>query len=337
MLKKDFPDHLLGMKSLTRNAIDLIFQRANNFLDNIKENPVFDTLQGQVVANLFFETSTRTRNSFEIAEKRLGAIVLSPDLKVSALDKGESLLDMAQNLQAMGTHFFVIRHTQNNQPRMLAEHLKQGIVINAGDGNNQHPTQGLIDLMTIQQHKPDWTKLCVTIIGDIYHSRVANSLVDGLLIMGVPEIRITGPSQLLPKILNNQRIKKFSTLEESLINTDVVVTLRLQKERHSNLMDLNTFRQLFGLSAEKFALAKPDAILMHPGPINREIEITSELADGKQSVILEQVKNGVAIRMAVLELLFLSRAQPKIEGTEHTTNNLTTHVDYPTFLPWTVP
>ncbi|WP_100623475.1 aspartate carbamoyltransferase catalytic subunit [Candidatus Coxiella mudrowiae] len=306
MVKKDFPYHLLGMQSLTRNEIDLILKRANDFLGNIKENRVFDTLKGQVVANLFFETSTRTRNSFEIAAKRLEAIVLSPDLKVSALNKGESLLDMARNLQAMGTRFFVIRHTENNRPRMLAEHLEQGIVINAGDGNHQHPTQGLIDLMTIQQHKPDWTKLCVTIIGDIYHSRVANSLVDGLLIMGVPEIRITGPSQLLPETVKNPRIKKIPELETSLINSDVVVTLRLQKERHSNLTELNTFRQLFGLSAEKFALAKPDAIVMHPGPINREIEMTSEVADGKQSVILQQVQNGVAIRMAVLELLFLA-------------------------------
>lgn len=312
MVKKDFPYHLLGMQSLTRNEIDLILKRANDFLRNIKANRMFDTLKGQVVANLFFETSTRTRNSFEIAAKRLEAIVLSPDLKVSALNKGESLLDMARNLQAMGTRFFVIRHTENNRPRMLAEHLEQGIVINAGDGNHQHPTQGLIDLMTIQQHKPDWTKLCVTIIGDIYHSRVANSLVDGLLIMGVPEIRITGPSQLLPETVKNPRIKKIPELEASLINSDVVVTLRLQKERHSNLTELNTFRQLFGLSAEKFALAKPDAIVMHPGPINREIEMTSEVADGKQSVILQQVQNGVAIRMAVLELLFLAAQDPNL-------------------------
>lgn len=312
MVKKDFPYHLLDIQSLTRNEIDLILKRANDFLRNIKENRVFDTLKGQVVANLFFETSTRTRNSFEIAAKRLEAIVLSPDLKVSALNKGESLLDMARNLQAMGTRFFVIRHTENNRPRMLAEHLEQGIVINAGDGNHQHPTQGLIDLMTIQQHKPDWTKLCVTIIGDIYHSRVVNSLVDGLLIMGVPEIRITGPSQLLPETVKNPRIKKIPELEASLINSDVVVTLRLQKERHSNLTELNTFRQLFGLSAEKFALAKPDAIVMHPGPINREIEMTSEVADGKQSVILQQVQNGVAIRMAVLELLFLAAQDPNL-------------------------
>ena len=306
MVKKDFPYHLLSMQSLTRNQIDLILQRANDFLSSVKENRIFSTLKGQVVANLFFETSTRTRNSFEIATKRLGAIVLSPNIKVSALNKGESILDMVRNLQAMGTRFFIIRHTENNQPRVLAEQLEHSVVINAGDGNNQHPTQGLIDLMTIQQHKPNWTELYVTIIGDIYHSRVANSLMDGLLIMGVPEIRLTGPFQLLPETIKNPRIKKFSELEAGLINSDVVVTLRLQKERHSNLMELNTFHKLYGLTAEKLALAKPGAIVMHPGPVNREIEITAEVSDSKQSVILQQVQNGVAIRMAVLELLSLS-------------------------------
>lgn len=294
------------MQSLTQNQINLILQRANYFLIRIKKNQIFDTLKGQVIANLFFETSTRTRNSFEIAEKRLGAIVLSPDLKVSAINKGESISDTAQNLQAMGVRFFIIRHTENNQPRMLAEQLKYSAVINAGDGNHQHPTQGLIDLMTIQQYKSDWAKLCVVIIGDIYHSRVANSLIDGLLIMGVPDIRLTGPSELLPKTLKSPRIKKFQKLEASLINSDVVVTLRLQKERHSNLIELNTFRQLYGLTAKKLALAKPNTIVMHPGPVNREIEMTSEVADSEQSVILQQVQNGVAIRMAILELLFLT-------------------------------
>ncbi|MFV9988947.1 MAG: aspartate carbamoyltransferase catalytic subunit [Coxiella endosymbiont of Dermacentor nuttalli] len=306
MFKKNFPYHLISMQSLTQNQINLILQRANYFLIRIKKNQIFDTLKGQVIANLFFETSTRTRNSFEIAEKRLGAIVLSPDLKVSAINKGESISDTAQNLQAMGVRFFIIRHTENNQPRMLAEQLKYSAVINAGDGNHQHPTQGLIDLMTIQQYKSDWAKLCVVIIGDIYHSRVANSLIDGLLIMGVPDIRLTGPSELLPKTLKSPRIKKFQKLEASLINSDVVVTLRLQKERHSNLIESNTFRQLYGLTAKKLALAKPNTIVMHPGPVNREIEMTSEVADSEQSVILQQVQNGVAIRMAILELLFLT-------------------------------
>ena len=311
MVKKDFPYHLLSMHSLTCNQIDLILQRANYFLVEVKENRVFDTLNGQVVTNLFFETSTRTRNSFEIAAKRLGAIVLSPDIKVSALNKGESISDMAQNLQAMGTHFFIIRHTENNQLRALAEQLEYSAIINAGDGDNQHPTQGLIDLMTIQQYKPDWKKLCVTIIGDICHSRAANSLIDGLLIMGVPEIRLAGPTQLLPGTIKNPRIKKFLKLKSSLINSDVVVTLRLQKERHRDIIELNTFHQLYGLTAEKLALARFDAIVMHPGPINREIELTSEVADSKQSVILQQVQNGVAIRMAILELIFLA-AQDRI-------------------------
>ncbi|MFW0089368.1 MAG: aspartate carbamoyltransferase catalytic subunit [Coxiella endosymbiont of Haemaphysalis qinghaiensis] len=306
MVKKDFPYHLLSMQSLNRNQINLILQRANTFLGSVKENRIFDILKGQVVANLFFEASTRTRNSFEIATERLGAIILNPNLKASALNKGESILDMVRNLQAMGTRFFIIRHTENNQPRVLAEQLEHSVVINAGDGNHQHPTQGLIDLMTIQQHKSNWTKLCVTIVGDIYYSRVANSLIDGLLIMGVPEIRLTGPPQLLPETIKSPRIKKFSELEAGLINSDVVVILRLQKERHSSLINLNTFRRLYSLTAEKLALVKPDAIIMHPGPVNREIEMTSEVVDSKQSVILEQVQNGVAIRMAILELLFLA-------------------------------
>lgn len=306
MVNKDFPYHLLSMQSLTRNQIYLILHRANIFLGNIKENQIFDTLKGQIVANLFFESSTRTRNSFEIATKRLGAIILNPNLRFSALNKGESILDMARNLQAMGTRFFIIRHTENNQPRVLAEQLERSVVINAGDGNHQHPTQALIDLMTIQQHKPNWEKLCVTIVGDIYHSRVANSLVDGLLIMGVPEIRFTGPPQLLPKTIRSPRIKKFSELEAGLINSDVIVILRLQKERHINLVELSTFRRLYSLTAKKLTLVKPDAIVMHPGPVNREIEMTSEVVDSKQSVILEQVQNGVAIRMAILELLFLA-------------------------------
>ncbi|QHG92658.1 aspartate carbamoyltransferase catalytic subunit [Coxiella endosymbiont of Amblyomma sculptum] len=302
MEKKDFR-HLLSMQSLTRCQINLILQRANDFLSDVKENRTFDTLIGQVVAHLFFETSTRTRNSFEIAAKRLGAIVLTPDLKVSSLKKGETVLDMVKNLQAMGVRFFIVRHTEKNQPRILAEQLKYSVVINAGDGNHQHPTQGIIDLMTIHQYKKHWKELCVTIIGDICHSRVANSLIEGLLIMGVSEIRLSGPSQLLPKKITDPRIKKFPILETSLINSDVIVVLRLQKERHNNPIKTNTFRRLYGLTSTRLALARSDAIVMHPSPINRDIEITSEVADSGQSVILQQVQNGVAVRMAVLELL----------------------------------
>ncbi|AJC50679.1 aspartate carbamoyltransferase catalytic subunit [Coxiella endosymbiont of Amblyomma americanum] len=306
MNKKDF-HHLLYMQSLTRSHIDQILQRANDLLIDIKNNKIFNTLNGQVVAHLFFEFSTRTRNSFEIAAKRLGAIVLTPDLTVSSLNKGESVLDMVKNLQAMGVRFFIIRHTAKKLLRVLAEQLDHSVVINAGDGTHQHPTQGIIDLMTIQQYKSDWKKLCVTIIGDIYHSRVANSLIDGLLIMGVSEIRLAGPLQLLPKKITSPQIKKFSMIEESLINSDVIVTLRFQKERHNKPMELHTFYRLYSLTSERLALAKTNAIVMHPSPINRGVEITSEVANSQQSVILQQVKNGVAVRMAILEFYYASK------------------------------
>lgn len=302
MIRK-LPAHLLSIKSLTRDHIETVLQRANYFLNSaIENNSIFDILNGKIVATLFFETSTRTRNSFEIAAKRLGAIVQSVDLKISALNKDETILDTVKNLRAMGVYFFIIRHSENDKPAWLAEHLSSGVVINAGDGNHQHPTQGLIDLMTIKQYKSRWKELCITIIGDIYHSRVANSLIDGLLMMGASEIRLAAPPQLLPEKIRDHRIQTFHELDASLINTDVIITLRWQKERHFNLMELTAFCQMFRLTHEKLALAKPDVIVMHPGPINREVEITSEVADGKHSVILQQAHNGVAIRMAVLDL-----------------------------------
>ena len=302
MIRK-LPAHLLSIRSLTRDHIETILQRADYFLNSaVKNNAVFDILNGKIVVTLFSETSTRTRNSFEIAAKRLGAIVQSVDFTISALHKGETVLDTVKNLQAMGADFFIIRHFENDKPARLAEHLSSGVVINAGDGNHQHPTQGLIDLMTIKQHKPCWNELCITIIGDIYHSRVANSLIDGLLMMETFEIRLAAPPQLLPEKIHDRSIKIFHELDSSLVDADVVITLRWQKERHSNLIELTTFHQTFCLTHEKLALAKPDVIVMHPGPINREVEITSEVADGKHSVILQQVHNGVAIRMAVLDL-----------------------------------
>ena len=302
MIKK-LPAHLLNIQSLTRDQIEIILRRADYFLDSaVKNSVIFDILKGKIVATLFFEPSTRTRNSFEIAAKRLGAIVQRADLKISALNKGETILDTVENLRAMGADFFIIRHSENDKPAWLAKHLSSGVVINAGDGNHQHPTQALIDLMTIKQHKPRWNELCVTIIGDIYHSRVANSLIDALIMMGVSKIHLAAPLQLLPKTIRDHRIQTFRELDSSLVNADVIVALRWQKERHANLIELTTFRQMFCLTHEKLALAKSDVIVMHPGPINREVEITSEVADGKHSVILQQAHNGVAIRMAVLDL-----------------------------------
>ena len=306
MMHESPPLHLLTMRSLTHNHIEKLIQRANYFLtQGIEKNTMFDTLKGCVVVNLFFEPSTRTRISFEIAAKRLGAIVLNPNFKTLSLNKGESLFDTIKTLEAMGVCFFIVRHAENKKPEWIAKQLSSGIIINAGDGNHQHPTQALIDLMTINQHKPHWNKLCVTIVGDIYHSRVANSLIDGLLTMGVSEIRLAGPLSFLPNNVSNDAIKKFTELKPSLLNCDAIVALRLQKERHKNSVDTDAFRQTFGLTPEILSSAKSDAIIMHPGPINREIEITSIVVDNQQSVILQQVRNGVAMRMAVLELFLL--------------------------------
>ena len=304
--KTDLPANLLSLKTLTKNNITQILQLADHLLTTcVQQDIMLDTLKGKIIANLFFEPSTRTRNSFEIAAKRLGAFVLNPDFKTSSLNKGESLLDTVQTLAAMGVGTFIIRHAENGVPKWLAEQLPSNVFINAGDGHHQHPTQGLIDLLTIQQHKADWASLQVTIIGDIFHSRVANSLIDGLLTMGVAEIRLAGPPTLLPDDLPDDRIKIFPALDQSLKDSDVIVTLRVQKERiqKGRIPDLNTFHQEFGLTAERLKLAKPDAIVMHPGPMNREVEIASAVADGKQAVILQQVRNGIAIRMAVLDLL----------------------------------
>jgi len=305
MVKSTLPAHLLDMKSLSRDQINAILKRANHFLTNyVLKNRATDTLTGKLVANLFFEPSTRTRNSFEVASKRLGAIILNPELSLSALNKGESLLDTVHTFEALGVNIAIVRHEENGVPAWLSDQVSSCTIINAGDGYHQHPTQGLIDLFTIQQHKSDWSTLTVTIVGDIFHSRVTNSLVDGLTMMGVKDIRLVGPPTLLPKKPNDDHIKVLESLEDGLTNSDVIVALRLQKERmHAEqIPDASDFQQQYCLTANKLKLAKPDAIVMHPGPINRDVEIAADVADSSQSVILQQVKNGVAVRMAVLEM-----------------------------------
>lgn len=300
------PSHLLTIKALSKESILSILEKAEYYLQNyIEKSSSSHLLAEAVVANLFFESSTRTRNSFEIAAKRLGAMVLSPAMQSSSLLKGESLLDTIQNLVAMGVSIFVIRHGENGIPEWLANRASAHTTfINAGDGTHQHPTQALTDLLTIQQHHSDWSSLRITIIGDIIHSRVAHSLLDALQLMGVLEIRLVGPLELLPNENLPPKIKVFHQLNDALPESDVIVTLRIQKERMQgeNTPDSHAFYQQYGLTREKLALAKPTAIVMHPGPMNRGIEIDSEVADGAQSVILKQVRNGVAIRMAVLSL-----------------------------------
>lgn len=297
--------HLLTMKSLDRDMITYLLDRADHFLKTtIAKQDVLKTLHGKVIANLFFEPSTRTRNSFEIAAHRLGAIVLSPDMKQSSTAKGELLIDTIRNLEAMGVSLLVIRHPDNHLAQFLSYEVKTNMaVVNAGDGSNEHPTQTLLDLMTIRQHFPDFSKLTVAILGDVLHSRVAHSLVIGLRLMGVERIRLIAPESLTPPTAELAHVDVFHSMDTGLRDVDVIYALRIQKERmraDEQPKDDHYFKK-FGLTTERLAFAKSSAIVMHPGPMNRGIEIESSVADGAQSVILQQTQNSVAVRMAVLE------------------------------------
>ncbi|MCB1827181.1 MAG: aspartate carbamoyltransferase catalytic subunit [Coxiellaceae bacterium] len=298
--------HLVDMDSLDQDIIQQLFKRAQYFLDHcINKGCTLNTLENKLVANLFFETSTRTRSSFTIAAKRLGALILNPNMSQTAIAKGESLLDTIHSLEAMGVDLFVIRHTDNNTASFVASELStDAAVINAGDGNNQHPTQCLLDLFTISRHKNNFADIKVSIIGDILHSRVARSLVDGLRIMGTTNINLIAPAALTPSETDNYKdVTIHHSMEEGLNDADVVVALRIQKERmqEADMPDPEKFYREFGLTPSTLSFAKPDAIVMHPGPLNRGVEIDSSVADGPQSVILEQVRNGVAIRMALMD------------------------------------
>ncbi len=297
--------HLLTMESLDQNIIGQLLDKADLMLrECVDKGRTVPTLAGKIVANLFFEPSTRTLNSFEIAAKRLGAICISPDISKSATVKGESLIDTIHTFEAMGTDYITIRHSDNNTAQFVASELKGATsIINAGDGVNQHPTQGLLDLLTIRQNKNDFTQLSVAIIGDIAHSRVARSLIAGLRIMNTPDIRIIAPAAFMPADSDELGVTTYTDIEKGLRDVDVVVTLRIQKERidASDIPDNEKYFKSFGITNERVALAKPDAIVMHPGPMNRGIEIESSVADGIQSRILQQVRNGVAIRMAIME------------------------------------
>lgn len=294
--------HLIDITHLTKNQIEQLIQNAQNFKKNNLASFHSDVLQGQVIAKLFFEPSTRTRNSFEIAAYRLGAFVISPDMKESALVKGETFLDTIKTLEAMGVHVCVIRHAEDGVVQYLAQNTQKMAIINAGDGTNQHPTQALIDLMTIQERFSNWSNLVICIIGDVKYSRVARSLIQALTLMGVKQIRVIAPQELLPtELADNVRV--FTNLDEGLVDADVIVCLRLQKERMAASAKLNvdSFSEKFCLTEKKLALAKKSALVMHPGPMNRDIEIASNVADGPQSAILKQVENGIAIRMSVLQ------------------------------------
>ena len=303
--------HLLSIEGLPKSIIETILNTADSFaLVGEREVKKVPLLRGKSVFNLFFENSTRTRTTFEIAAKRLSADVINLNINASSASKGESLLDTIDNLSAMQADMFVVRHAQSGAPYLIAQHLNAiGAdhihVVNAGDGRHAHPTQGLLDMYTIRHYKKDFTNLTVAIVGDILHSRVARSDIHALTTLGVPEVRVIGPRTLLPSHVEQMGVRVFTDMAEGLKGADVVIMLRLQSERMKGalLPSAQEFYKSYGLTPDKLAHAKPDAIVMHPGPMNRGVEIDSTVADGGQAVILPQVTFGIAVRMAVMSIV----------------------------------
>lgn len=302
--------HLIDIKNLSRQEILAILSKADEFIINKKNNSQCsyqksDILKHKTIFNLFYEPSTRTRASFELAAKNLSGTVINIDVANSSVKKGESLKDTILTITAMQANAIIVRHSEDNIAEFISEICgNKTTVINAGDGRNAHPTQALLDIYTIKQHKPNIKDLKIAIIGDVLHSRVARSLITGLKKLDCTNINIIAPASLLPAIPDyfGNNVYIHDNLQSGLTNADVIVCLRLQKERmhYTLILDENDFFQKYGVTAEVLKYAKPDAIVLHPGPINRNVEISSEVADSEQSVILEQVSNGVAIRMAVL-------------------------------------
>jgi aspartate carbamoyltransferase catalytic subunit len=299
--------HLLTLEGLPPGILWQILDTAKSFVGvtqrEVKKVPL---LRGKSVFNLFFEPSTRTRTTFEIAAKRLSADVINLAINISSQTKGESVLDTVANLAAMHADMFIVRHGASGAPYLIARHVAREIhVINAGDGRHAHPTQGLLDMFTIRHYKKDFSELRVAIVGDILHSRVARSAIHALTTLGCPEIRVIAPKTLLPNAVESLGVHVYHDMRQGLKDVDVVMMLRLQNERMQSalLASAQEFYKYYGLTEEKLALAKPDAIVLHPGPMNRGIEIDSSVADGQQSVILPQVTFGIAIRMAVMSIL----------------------------------
>ena len=300
--------HLLSIEGLPREVLTQILDTAESFVGvterEVKKVPL---LRGKSVFNLFFEPSTRTRTTFEIAAKRLSADVINLNIAASSQTKGESLLDTVANLSAMQADIFVVRHDSSGAPFLIARHVKpHEHVVNAGDGRHAHPTQGLLDLFTIRHYKKDFKRLVVAIVGDILHSRVARSLIHGLTTLGAAEVRVIGPQTLLPSGVEALGVRVFHDMHSGLQDCDVVVMLRLQNERMRGalLPSAQEYFKHYGLTGERLSLARADAIVMHPGPMNRGVEIDDSVADDPaRSLIALQVEMGVAVRMACLEML----------------------------------
>ena len=299
--------HLLSLEGIPRQTLTEILDLAASFIPvgerEIKKLPL---LRGKTCVNLFFESSTRTRTTFEIAAKRLSADVINLNVSASSATKGETLLDTVRNLEAMHTDLFVVRHREAGAAHLIAQHVPPHVrIINGGDGCHAHPTQGLLDMFTIRRSKARFEDLRVAIVGDIAHSRVARSQIHALTTLGVPEVRVIAPRTLLPTAVERLGVHVFHDMRAGLDGVDVIMMLRLQRERmHGSLVpSAQEYFNLYGLTPEKLAYAKADAIVMHPGPMNRGLEIDSAVADGPRSVILPQVTNGIAVRMAIMALI----------------------------------
>ncbi len=298
--------HLLTLRGLSRDQLTALLDRADAFVSTPGSAVMrSDTLQGRTVANLFFEASTRTRASFELATRRLGGDILNLDIQTSSSAKGETVLDTISTLMAMNVDVFVVRSGRTNTHADIARHVNEHVsILNAGESVISHPTQGLLDLLTIRRKKGPFENLVVTIVGDVAHSRVAQSAMQGLVTMGVGELRVVTPPSLAPGPDCVHEARILTSLSEGLHGADVVMALRIQKERFTHnegIPDVDAYFSEYGLTQKRMQQAAKDAIVMHPGPMNRGVEIEASLADGPSSVISEQVRNGVAVRMAVLE------------------------------------
>ncbi len=297
--------HLLTLVGLERRLVEGLLERAQSYLRKPGSAPARnDSLSGLTVANLFSEPSTRTRASFELAAKRLGAQVINLDLHLSSRAKGESMLDTVYTLAAMSIDVFVVRDAEPNVPQFVADNVGPRIsVLSAGEAHISHPTQGLLDALTVMRHKQRLDDRVITIVGDVRHSRVARSAVQAFTLLGAKELRLVAPAELMPDASEFAGCQRFENFDQALAGTDAVMMLRIQKERmaETDIPDAAAYFARFGLSAARLKRARTDAIVMHPGPMNRGVEIAADVADGPQSVIREQVTNGVAIRMAVLE------------------------------------
>lgn len=310
--------HLLSLEGVKREFLIDVLDLAQSFISvgrrEIKKVPL---LRGKTVVNLFFESSTRTRTTFEIAAKRLSADVINLNINASSAAKGETLLDTVRNLEAMHTDLFVIRHANSGAAHLIASHVPPHVhIINAGDGRHAHPTQALLDAFTIREHKGGFDTLRVAIVGDVLHSRVARSQIHALTALGVPEVRAIAPKTLLPLHVERLGVHPYTDMDAGLTDVDVVIMLRLQRERMERALipSEQEYFNLYGLTRERLRHAKPDAIVMHPGPMNRGLEIDSAVADGPQSVILPQVTNGIAVRMAIMARILGGTQEPPRRG-----------------------